>query len=233
MLPHFAFNEDEWVALGPGSLECIRKIFGPAVRGREYEAFRYLHFSQHEHFARLGIYPDRIPRLCKSRRVGVSMVDLEHSLCECEKYSRAKHPAIDGKRKRVAKHVWHPSRKYLTADLPEHWTTSMGTMTKLTRPPPTNLEDPSQYEVSHIVAEKRTQTQVAGQYLVRWTGYGPDDDTWQHEKDLIDGAGLVLQEWQVTRDRIWRTVAQFQDMGKQFRREKSVLDVEMKAKLKW
>ncbi|CCL99680.1 uncharacterized protein FIBRA_01701 [Fibroporia radiculosa] len=231
MLPFFNFSENEWIALGPGSLECIRKIFGPSIRGREYSAFRYIHSIQHEQFARLGILANLVPRLCKNSQSGVTMVDLEHSLCECEKYSRARFPEITGRRKNVAKCIWRPSKKGVTADLPEHWAQSRiaNASVHLTKPPPVN--DAAEYEVSHIVAEKSGH-QGRPQYLVRWVGYSPEDDTWQREADLVDGAACVLKTWKDMKDRIWSAVSEYQKMGSKTRRNGAILGVEEK-KFPW
>lgn len=227
MLPFFGFSEDEWVALGPGAIACIRKIFGPTVRGREYEAFKYLYESQHEHFSRLGIPPDRRPRLCANRRTGVTMVDLEHSLCECDKYSRARHPDIKGKKLQVAKHIFNPDRRPPTTDIPEHWMRTDRRARKLTRPPPVDPRDPEPvYETSHIVAQKGSRL------LVRWVGYGPDDDTWQSEKDFGE-ARAVMEQWKGTRDRIGEKVEEFRAMGDHYRKRKHVMVAVEREKYQW
>ncbi|GBE86355.1 hypothetical protein SCP_0902340 [Sparassis crispa] len=214
MLPHFNFSEDEWVALGPGALECIRKIFGPSVRGSEGEALTWLHSTQYSHFARMGITPDRIPRLCDSRPAGLTKVDFEHALCEVEKYSRAKHPHIVGRRRNVAKSAFSPKREPLTATLPKHWLKPRHAPTTLSRPPPIKKGGSEEYEVSHIIAER--QAGQGYQYLVRWVGYGLEDDTWEPESALEHTANL--DEWKVTKIKIWDGVGDFQAMGNNFTR---------------
>ncbi|KAJ3475695.1 hypothetical protein NLI96_g11663 [Meripilus lineatus] len=154
MLPHFNFSENEWAALGPGSSECIRKIFGPSIRGHEEAALRWLYETQMSHFARLRIPKSRIPRLCTARPAGMTMVDIEHALCECEKYSREKHPEIKGKHS-VVGNPFKPSSKPITAHLPEKWLNPPPRLQPLPRPPPVRLaedaDDLPEYEVSHIV----------------------------------------------------------------------------------
>ncbi|THH30712.1 hypothetical protein EUX98_g3477 [Antrodiella citrinella] len=199
MTPHFKWSEREWAALGPGSSACLRKIFGPSVSRYEQEALQYLYESQMSHFTRLGIVKNQVPRLCDARPAGVSSVDIEHSLCECEKYSRGRFPHIKGKRTVVGR-PYVQNRERITAELPSHW------LQPLPKPPPPPAPPAVHeangvpfYEVSHIVAERNVES---GRYLVRWVGYGPEDDWWLTEKELEDGAGEVLQMWNNTKDRI-------------------------------
>ncbi|KAH9924729.1 uncharacterized protein B0H18DRAFT_909066 [Fomitopsis serialis] len=212
MLPHFNWSEDEWVGVGPGSKACLRKIFGPGVCSHELEALQWLHATQDEHFSRLGIPVDRRPRLCQLRRPGVTMVDLEHALCECEKYSRALHPDIKGKHTKVAKNVFVPTPKRPTADLPVNWTKTSSRPVKLTRPPPVHADgDEVEWEISRIVSE-RTEG-PAGHYVLRWTGYGPEDDTCQPEKDLIGEAQGVLNVWKSMKGRIRQRLSEYQTLS--------------------
>ncbi|OCH93677.1 hypothetical protein OBBRIDRAFT_749100 [Obba rivulosa] len=216
MMPHFRWDENNWVALGPGAIMCIRKIFGPTIQGREYEAFKYLHSTQWYHFSRLGIPPGDLPRLCDSVPAGLTMVDMEHALCEVEKYSRARHPDISGKKMKVARREYVPRKQPPTAALPDHWLSPEGLRRPALRcPPPVDPDssDPNpEYEVSHIVAEK-PYGDGPSQYLVRWTGYGHEDDIWLRECDLIEGAGDALRRWQNMKARISAKVAKYQAMG--------------------
>lgn len=209
MLPHFNFSENEWAALGPGSSECIRKIFGPSIRGHEEAALRWLYETQMSHFARLRIPKSRIPRLCTARPAGMTMVDIEHALCECEKYSREKHPEIKGKHS-VVGNPFKPSSKPITAHLPEKWLNPPPRLQPLPRPPPVRLaedaDDLPEYEVSHIVTEKSKSKSSANsggrRYLVRWTGWAQEDDTWMSAAELAKGAAELLEEWEGMKRRI-------------------------------
>ena len=214
MLPHFKWSEDEWVTPGPGARDGLRKIFGPGVASHELEAIWWLHATQDEHFSRLGIPVDRRPRLCGARRTGVSMVDLEHSLCECDKYSRAVHPEIKGKRVRVAKYEFVPKPRRPTADLPAHWMKAAPRRIRLTQPPAVCTKDgEAQWELHRIVAERTGADAAVPQYVLRWTGYGPDDDTCQSEKDLVSGAGEVLKAWKSMKQRIRQKTDEYQALS--------------------
>ncbi|KAI0792089.1 hypothetical protein C8Q75DRAFT_754443 [Abortiporus biennis] len=205
MLPHYNFSEHEWSALGPGSLGCIHKMFGPSVRGHEEAALRYLYSTQMSHFTRLNIPPSRIPRLCKERPAGLSMVDIEHALCECEKYSRVKFPEIKGGRRVELRRLYIQKPAPLTADLPDKWRKPR-VAPRYSEPPPMDDHPAPMYEVSHIVAEKKVREKVDRKsttqcYLVRWVGYDPVEDTWMSAEEL-EGAPDLLGKWNSYKERI-------------------------------
>ncbi|KNZ75366.1 hypothetical protein J132_03497, partial [Termitomyces sp. J132] len=45
------------------------------------------------------------------------------------------------------------------------------------RPPPVKVEDKYHYEVDEILDSWVVRGRL--QYLVRWKGYGPEDNTWE------------------------------------------------------
>ena len=68
------------------------------------------------------------------------------------------------------------------------------------RPPPfPDVEGGVAYEVDKIVDKRcyRAGSQVRLQYLVRWKGYGPEDDTWQSRNSLRH-ARQVVQDYENT-----------------------------------
>lgn len=122
------------------------------------------------------------------------MVDIEHALCECEKYSRAKFPDIIGKRTQVAKRFFVPRDDPITADIPINWKKPRHEE-EWECPPPVHGTDDT-YEVSHIVKEKGEK------YLIRWTGYGPEDDSWMVASELGQGASALISDWEKAKARI-------------------------------
>ncbi|KNZ76407.1 Chromobox like protein, partial [Termitomyces sp. J132] len=50
------------------------------------------------------------------------------------------------------------------------------------RPPPVKVEDEYHYEVDEILNSRIVRGRL--QYLVRWKGYEPEDDTWKPQKNL-------------------------------------------------
>ena len=189
MTPHLNLSENEWATCGPGSSACLLSIFGPDVRGIESEAIAWLHSTQAEHFARLGITD---PPSMNGALPGVSFVDIEHSLCECSKYCR--NQDVSG--------AWEASDEPLTSDLPAKWTQMMeparagssSPMADVTPSPLPEAEEEGEkdWEVSHIVREQTESNPVM--YLIRWAGYSPDWDTWASAADLVN-AQDILNEW--------------------------------------
>jgi len=61
-----------------------------------------------------------------------------------------------------------------------------------TRPPPEILDKEEEYEVDHIVQHKKNNR---GQwlFLIRWKGYGPEDDTWEPASNLKHARETLLE----------------------------------------
>jgi hypothetical protein len=209
MIPEISRPED-WAICGPGAVSCLVKIFGPGVRSVCGEALRWLQQTQDIHFARLGISQDRRPRIGSTCEL--SLVDFEHSLCECDVYSRKAHPEIKGRRQHIVRRKFSANRPPPpSAVLPSGWCPVADAVeardrTKRTALPPVDPEDPDPaWTLSHIV------TQAPGLhgkmlYRVRYEGYGPGDDLWLPESDLVDAPEL-LAEWQGLLEQIERSVA--------------------------
>ncbi|KAF8512304.1 hypothetical protein BU17DRAFT_54107 [Hysterangium stoloniferum] len=192
MSPHVDFDENEWVACGPGSSKCLRMIFGCDVSRIKSQAIEYLYNTQNEHFARLGITD--LPRVAEDKP-GVSFVDLEHALCECYKYSKLRN--IKGKWANPTTRTRSERSVLFTRDLstpPLKRSSSEPDQFGDSEDEP--AYDDIDYEVSHITKQRFGQR--GWEYRVRWIGYGPEDDTWLTTPELKD-APEVLREWRAAR----------------------------------
>jgi alpha-glutamyl/putrescinyl thymine pyrophosphorylase clade 1 len=69
-----------FTTIGPGSRRGLVRIFGTKVKAVETEAIQWLVDTQFEHFKRLGIKEEDIPQLSPARPLGLTLVDMEHSL---------------------------------------------------------------------------------------------------------------------------------------------------------
>jgi transposase InsO family protein len=65
---------------------------------------------------------------------------------------------------------------------------------QLPKPPPVETEgDGDEYEVADILDSRRRRGKV--EYLIRWEGYGPEDDSWLTPDDLQGSRELVEDEF--------------------------------------
>jgi hypothetical protein len=70
-------------------------------------------------------------------------------------------------------------------------------------PPPIEVEGTLEYEVVEILDSRRIRGKVL--YLVRWLGYGPEDDTWEPPESLT-GAQELLAEYHAAYPRKLRSI---------------------------
>ena len=187
MCDHFNFSEEEWAVAGPGATDGLVRIFGTEVRGVESLAISWLRENQDSYWNRFSFTPP----LRHPSNKGVSAVDIEHALCEFDKYCRKKFPDTTTRRTAI-KVRFMPSREPYTGNLPKKWTRS--TVAKAIMQPPAALLQRGEiyYEVSHIVMNSQKSK---SKFLVRWLGYEPDEDTWEDTENLREFAGLALAEW--------------------------------------
>jgi transposase len=61
-------------------------------------------------------------------------------------------------------------------------------------------DDPEVYHVERLV-DRRTRRGGRVEYLVRWRGYGEEDDTWEPRAHLMAGAERMVRDWERRRRR--------------------------------
>jgi hypothetical protein len=193
MIDGISYSEDDWVCAGPGATACLKKIFGDGVAGYETEAILHLVSIQHEHWRRIGYTPRLAPDF---HRIGVSPVDIEHALCEVEKYSRVAMKWIPTHRSQIKKSYSGKGRQPLAAFvLPTKWkngkTGLEGRVTDEEMAAKQMATEDGVYEVSHIVCEGKRK----GTLRLRWTNYPPRDDTDEPRIELVNTAPECLDDW--------------------------------------
>lgn len=62
-------------------------------------------------------------------------------------------------------------------------------------PPPIQLDGEDEYEVDRILDHRYVGKRKRLQFLVRWTGYGPEHDTWEPDGNLENSPDVVQAYW--------------------------------------
>ena len=185
MCDHFNFSEDEWAVAGPGASDGLVRIFGIEVRGIESLAITWLWENQGAYWSRLSLTPP----LRHPTNKGVSAVDIEHALCEFDKYCRKKFPSTVTRRTTIKSRFVQSDEPY-TGNLPRKWTKSAAEKVVMQPPPAILRHGQVYYEVSHIV-----MSSGKSRFLIRWLGYEPDEDTWEDVDNLGESADQILANW--------------------------------------
>ncbi|GLB44616.1 putative chromo (CHRromatin Organisation MOdifier) domain containing protein [Lyophyllum shimeji] len=190
------FSNLDFVIAGPGASSGLAKMFGvqkmkaakQEVPDIEEEIIRWMAESQNVQFARLGLDfsglgPDRLP---------MDLADIEHTLCEVDKYSRKAHPHIKGRRTEI-RTVFNPSPGVYppTIVLPKAWKHPARRVVRIW-PGPRPVKDP-RYVLKSIKGHRDSTN--GREYRVSWLGYTVKDDTWEPEKNLLLDAPDVIDKY--------------------------------------
>ena len=193
------FHENDFVVPGPGSKSGLNKMFGKSMQqGRnananfDIDVMRYLTETQVFHFKRLGLEFSGLGL----KRLPMNVADIEHTLCEVDKYCRAAHPSIKGKRTQLGR-GFTPSQVrplYATtpAVLPKAWKHRARRLPRIR--PDSTLVVHKRYEVSHI-SDHRDGPDGQRQFFVYWVGYPASNATWEFESSLMHDAPATIKEY--------------------------------------
>jgi hypothetical protein len=61
-------------------------------------------------------------------------------------------------------------------------------------PPVATLEGEEEFEVERIL-DHRSRHRNKTEFLVRWSGYGPEHDTWEPEEGLVNAPEILREYW--------------------------------------
>jgi hypothetical protein len=190
------FSEMDFVVGGPGSRSGLSKCFGSSLVLPKMEAdvMRWMAETQDEHFARLGLKFNGLG----PQQLRMGLADIEHTLCEVDRYSRVAHPKISSfrggthKRTTLQGKFQPSSRPYPKLHIPKAWAHPDRKIVRPTQVPQERVE--KRYVIENILGKQGEGENV--KYLVEWWGYPLDDATWEPKEHLMDQAPDVVEEYE-------------------------------------
>jgi hypothetical protein len=156
--------------------------------------------TQREHFARLGL-KFAFLRSSKGKELELDLADLEHAVCEVDKYARKAHPNVkgivkSGGHRTQMRGTFHESPDPLPAVpvLPKAWADPARRVLRV-RAEPIVVEQ--KWICLKILKERPAQNgnhPDTIEYLVTWFGY--DDPTWEPRYSIVRDAPTMVKEYQ-------------------------------------
>ncbi|KAG6907715.1 hypothetical protein DXG01_007628 [Tephrocybe rancida] len=192
------FSGMDFVIAGPGASSGLGKMFGlqklkkakETIPDIEEELIRWLTENQDAQFNRLGIEfsglgPKRLP---------MDLVDIEHTLCEVDKYARKAHPEVKGKRLEI-RNLFNPTTSvYPPIVLPKAWNSPDRRVLRIW--PGSRPTKSPRYVVHKIKAHRRGEN--GREYKVSWLWYSEKDDTWEPAEHMLQDAPAAVKEYLAT-----------------------------------
>ncbi|KAJ7279035.1 hypothetical protein C8J57DRAFT_1305341 [Mycena rebaudengoi] len=192
------FSGMDFVVPGPGASSGLIKMFGQsvvrakaAVPDIEADILRWMARTQRTHFARLGLEFSFL-RGKDGREIELDLADLEHAVCEVDKYARKVHPSVSGRgdRKqlnavfRVMSDVLPPA-----PTLPKAWNDPARRVVRVRKGP---VVVDKRYCVLRILGE-RMEPEKGKQYKVLWLGY--KKPTWEPSALMLQDSPELVEEY--------------------------------------
>ncbi|KAF9445984.1 hypothetical protein P691DRAFT_674554 [Macrolepiota fuliginosa MF-IS2] len=189
------FHRNDFVVPGPGASSGLGKMFGTSMSSGlatkpqfEIEVIRWLTENQKYHFERLDLKPPGLG----PKNLPMDVADVEHTLCELDKYARLAHTNIKGRRKELRRGFEPKSSLPAKPILPKAWNHPARGTPRIR--PDKALVVEKRYSVSRIKTHRNGEK--GREYLVFWWGYPESDATWEPEHTLKDdAAGAVADYW--------------------------------------
>ena len=176
------FSDYDFVVVGLGSRRGLQRCFeGQIPRAYEVDIIRWMQLTQPDHFERLNL---------KFRGLGptgrpMMLCDIEHTLCEIDKYIR--------KLSAPAHRTFQPSGKLPKIRFPKAWSLSARQELRIK----SQKEAETEFIEKFVVGSIQSHRDVDGgrEFLVYWEGYSDDEATWEPEDMLADDAPDAIREY--------------------------------------
>lgn len=189
------FSNFDFVIPGPGASSGLNKMFGAqnmkeATNAEPYiqeEIIRWIAKNQDAEFKRLGLEfsglgPDRLP---------LDLADIEHLLCEVDKYSRKKHPQFKGKRHELRGNFNPSTGRYPPKPiLPKAWSHPARRTVRIRVGRPIVEK---RYEISRIGDHRQGANGM--EFKIYWRGYPDSDATWEPKGSITADAPVAVREY--------------------------------------
>jgi hypothetical protein len=190
-----SFHRNDFVIPGPGASSGLKKMFGKSTMEAgistdphfEIEVIRWLTDTQQYHFERLGLKPPGLG----PKNLPMDVADVEHTLCEVDKYARVAHPSFKGKRTEMWRSFEPKSQLPAQPVLPKAWKHPARRIPRVRADRALAVE--KRYSVSQIKTHR--EGKCGKEYLVYWWGYPDSDATWEPENILRDDAQGALDDY--------------------------------------
>ncbi|OCB84805.1 hypothetical protein A7U60_g8331 [Sanghuangporus baumii] len=193
--PLVDFSENDFVIAGVGAVKGLKKCFSPSdsVSGSESALIRWMTETQEKHFARLRLEPAVLSNGNGDEERKMTLVDVEHTLCELHKYVRILSSAEGGGYgKRFTQKTARLARWPV---FPRAWAHPTRTRTRLKPGRSGNKRAEKVYVVNRILDKGETdEGEVV--YFVDWLGYPASARTWEPRESLLDDAPLAVEEYE-------------------------------------
>jgi len=162
-------DTDPFVVVGPGARAGLKRCFGPNLsRSQELDIIRWMQSTQHEHFARLELSCTLGPPGSAYHKM--QLCDIEHTLCEVDKYVR------------LSQRTGHAKRCFEPSD---------GPTPEFCLPSSFSGNNEERWVVTRIGGRKTKEGILY--YQVFWEGY--DEPSWEPADMIIEDAPLAVRKF--------------------------------------
>ncbi|KAF7373364.1 Chromo domain-containing protein [Mycena sanguinolenta] len=197
------FSANDFVVPGPGASSGLVKMFGQSItRAKklhpniESDVLRWMVTTQREHFARLGL-EFAFLRNKNRDELELDLADMEHAVCEVDKYARKAHPHVKGIGGRAELRVTFTASEDALPKvpaLPKAWADPARRVARV-RPGPIDVEQ--KWVLTAILKERPAENgnhDDTVEYLVSWFGY--DKPTWEPRYSILEDAPALVAQYE-------------------------------------